>query len=116
MQCQYLRDQESRDTKAPKKKQSNGDTKSTNLARKSQNLGAAEKNSSNANGKPKKQKECPDTVSVFVEKIPRGTRVEELKEAIIAKGVKPFNIFWKGGKGYALIYCEKKSSYFRGTF
>merc|ERR1712129_157758 len=30
------------------------------------------------------------------------------KEVIIAKGVKPINILWKGGKGYALIYCEKK--------
>jgi len=47
-------------------------------------------------------------VSVFVGKIPRGTRVKELKEVIIAKGVKPINILWKGGKGYALIYCEKK--------
>jgi len=93
----------------PKKKQSNGDTKSTNSAEKSQNSGAAEKNSSNgANGKPKKQKQYPATVSVFVGKIPRGTRVKELKEVIIAKGVKPINILWKGGKGYALIYCEKK--------
>ena len=47
-------------------------------------------------------------MSVFVGKIPRGTRVKELKEVIIAKGVKPINILWKGGKGYALIYCEKK--------
>merc|ERR1712156_944551 len=58
--------------------------------------------------KPKKQKQYPATVSVFVGKIPRGTRVKELKEVIIAKGVKPVNILWKGGKGYALIYCEKK--------
>ena len=27
---------------------------------------------------------------------------------VFAKGVKPINILWKGGKGYALIYCEKK--------
>jgi hypothetical protein len=101
-------DKTSGDEITPKKKQSNGDTKSTNSAEKSQNSGAAEKNSSNANGKPKKQKQYPATVSVFVGKIPRGTRVKELKEVIIAKGVKPINILWKGGKGYALIYCEKK--------
>ena len=102
-------DKTSGDELTPKKKQSNGDTKSTNSAEKSQNSGAAEKNSSNsANGKPKKQKQYPATVSVFVGKIPRGTRVKELKEVIIAKGVKPINILWKGGKGYALIYCEKK--------
>jgi len=103
-------DKTSGDEITPKKKQSNGDTKSTNLVEKSQNSGqAAEKNSSNsANGKPKKQKQYPATVSVFVGKIPRGTRVKELKEVIIAKGVKPINILWKGGKGYALIYCEKK--------
>lgn len=41
-------------------------------------------------------------------KIPRGTRVKELKEVIVAKGVKPLNILWKGGKGYALVYAEKK--------
>merc|ERR1712203_254152 len=99
-------DKTSGDELTPKKKQSNGDTKSPNSAEKSQNSGAAEKNSSsNANGKPKKQKQYPATVSVFVGKIPRGTRVKEL---IIAKGVKPINILWKGGKGYALIYCEKK--------
>jgi len=102
-------DKTSGDELTPKKKQSNGDTKSPNSAEKSQNSGAAEKNSSNsANGKPKKQKQYPATVSVFVGKIPRGTRVKELKEVIIAKGVKPINILWKGGKGYALIYCEKK--------
>ena len=104
-------DKTSGDELTPKKKQSNGDTKSTNSAEKSQNNSgqAAEKNSSNsANGKPKKQKQYPATVSVFVGKIPRGTRVKELKEVIIAKGVKPINILWKGGKGYALIYCEKK--------
>ena len=86
----------------------NGDTKSTNSAKKSQNLGVAEKNLSNANGKPKNQKQYPATVSVYIGKIPRGTRVEELKEVIIAKGVKPINILWKGGKDYALIYFEKK--------
>ena len=101
-------DKTSGDEITPKKKQSNGDTKSTNSTEKSQNSGAAENNSSNANGKPKKQKQYPATVSVFVGKIPRGTRVKELKEVIIAKGVKPINILWKGGKGYALIYCEKK--------
>jgi len=47
-------------------------------------------------------------VSVFVGKIPRGTRVKELKEVIVEKGIKPVNILWKGGKGYALVYCEKK--------
>merc|ERR1719464_1981346 len=104
-------DKTSGDELTPKKKQSNGDTKSPNSTEKSINPGAAaEKNSSNsnANGKPKKQKQYPATVSVFVGKIPRGTRVKELKEVLIAKGVKPINILWKGGKGYALIYCEKK--------
>lgn len=56
----------------------------------------------------KKVKQYPATVSVFVGKIPRGTRVKELKEVIVAKGVKPLNILWKGGKGYALVYAEKK--------
>ena len=56
----------------------------------------------------KKAKQYPPTVSVFVGKIPRGTRVKELKDVIIAQGIKPINILWKGGKGYALIYCEKK--------
>ena len=86
-----IRVQKSIYPKAPKKKQSNGDTKSTNSAKKSQNLGVAEKNSSTANGKPKNQKQYPATVSVFGGKIPQGTNVEELKEVIIAKGVKPIN-------------------------
>ena len=34
--------------------------------------------------------------------------MKELKEVIVAKGIKPVNILWKGGKGYALVYCEKK--------
>ena len=63
---------------------------------------------SQSNGKTKKQKQYSATVSVFVGKIPRGTRVKELKEVIVAKGIKPVNILWKGGKGYALVYCEKK--------
>ena len=101
-------DKTSGDELTPKKKQSNGDTKSTNSTEKSQNSGAAENNSSNANGKPKKQKQYPATVSVFVGKIPRGTRVKELKEVIIAKGVKPINILWKGGKGYNNQNKEEK--------
>jgi len=56
----------------------------------------------------RKPKQYPATVSVFVGKIPRGTRVKELKEVILSKGVKPLNILWKGSNGYALIYVEKK--------
>ena len=57
---------------------------------------------------PKKPKQYAASICVFIGKIPRGTRVKELKDVIIAKGIKPINILWKGGKGYALIYCEKK--------
>jgi len=85
----------------PKSTPNNGDTSNTKTNKE-------ENSESQSNGKPKKQKQYPATVSVFVGKIPRGTRVKELKEVIIAKGVKPVNILWKGGKGYALVYCEKK--------
>jgi len=87
--------------KQPKSTPNNGDTSNTKTNKE-------ENSESQSNGKPKKQKQYPATVSVFVGKIPRGTRVKELKEVIIAKGVKPVNILWKGGKGYALVYCEKK--------
>ena len=45
---------------------------------------------------------------MFIGKIPRGTRVKELKEAVTNQGIKPVNVLWKGAKGYAMIYFEKK--------
>ena len=48
-------------------------------------------------------------MGVFIGKIPRGTRVKELKETIIDRGVRPVNVLWKGAKGYAMIYFEKKN-------
>lgn len=56
----------------------------------------------------KKLNQYQKTVGVFVGKIPRGTRVKELKDVIVERGVRPVNIQWKGGKGYAMVYCEKK--------
>ena len=56
---------------------------------KSQNSGAAEKNSSNANGKSKMQKQYPGTVSVFVGKIPRDATVKELKKILLPKVLNP---------------------------
>lgn len=49
-----------------------------------------------------------NTVGIFVGRIPRGTRVKELKEVIVARGIRPQNIVWKGVKGFALIYFDKK--------
>ena len=57
----------------------------------------------------KKPKSHNSTVGVFIGKIPRGTRVKELKETIIDRGVRPVNVLWKGAKGYAMIYFEKKN-------
>merc|ERR1712150_312391 len=57
----------------------------------------------------KKPKSHNTTVGVFIGKIPRGTRVKELKETIIDRGVRPVNVLWKGAKGYAMIYFEKKN-------
>ena len=57
----------------------------------------------------KKTKSHYTTVGVFIGKIPRGTRVKELKETIIDRGVRPVNVLWKGAKGYAMIYFEKKN-------
>ena len=56
----------------------------------------------------KKSKPNFTTVGVFIGKIPRGTRVKELKELITERGIRPVNVLWKGAKGYAMIYFEKK--------
>ena len=56
----------------------------------------------------KKPKNHLSTVGVFIGKIPRGTRVKELKETVTNRGIKPVNVLWKGAKGYAMIYFEKK--------
>ena len=56
----------------------------------------------------KKSKPNFSTVGVFIGKIPRGTRVKELKELITERGIRPVNVLWKGAKGYAMIYFEKK--------
>ncbi len=50
-----------------------------------------------------------NSYGIFIGRIPRGTRVKELKEAVVEKsGARPYNIVWKGAKGFALLYFNKK--------
>ena len=49
----------------------------------------------------------PESIGIFVGRIPRTARVKELKEAIQERGLRTNNLVWKGVKGFAFLYFDK---------
>jgi hypothetical protein len=54
--------------------------------------------------RPKPDRKHPDTVAVFIGRIPKLARPKDLKDAVTERHVKVVHVVWKGAKGYAFVY------------
>ena len=50
------------------------------------------------------------TGGIFVGRIPKTTRVRELKDAILSRSLRANNLVWKGFKGFAFLYFDKENT------